>query len=549
MNHKKIQLTAYVSFAVVLSIFYLPICCTFDPIERTKDIIQVAKLVVCLPYNLTQYFLFQNTPYTQALNSLKKPFPNAKETYQELNADPANPFLLSIGTAMSQTEIAENIIQPDYLKTILYKHFQAHKNPTSWIIQRWGYAIRSISDITCHECNITTNLESVQHDHPLVSRIVKNITPDKDNSSLKISACPHCSSVNISQIPKEITPFTHEHRQGIKKQLESLGVWNQKAASQTPGCRISGELANILDEHGNVVFEKLQEQVQFAQNLQHPLWVFHHYANPKCKPHLFEHKDDIAWFANTCAQFVQACPGLTHVCPISQIMGFGMQVSRQKMLPPFSCSIDTDQFLKNIVSAQVAASKAMKKINPHLKVLVSHQWKPMKPVHGLGDPRHALECAACTIADRMYNKKFVQLLKPHTDSFDGIALSIYPALYFNTITPCGNNCSGMLDPQSALEAIIQTHQAFPDKEIHIIETGCNSNNPETKKLFVDMTLHVCKLAKDLGISVKSCYLWGHANNPYFEWNKNPGTSFFGPFENLEVDSINEYGKYLQEILK
>lgn len=553
MNLKKIQLTLYGFLAVALSIFYQPLYSSLDPIQRAKQIAQAAKLVLCLPYNLTQLYILQNTPqqkaYQQAQKALRQPFPPAKKTYQDLNANPNNPFLVSIGTAMSQTEITDNIIHPEYLGKLLHKKSRAHKNPSNWLAERWGYVIRSVCDIQCNECNKTTNLGLLQQDHPLIAIITKNIIPNKNTSTLEIASCPHCHSSHINQLEKRITPFTQEDKQAIKKQLESLGVWNQKAASNIPGCRISGELANILDKDGNIILEKLQEQVRFAQDLQHPLWVFHHYANPKCKPHLFEHKDDITWFADKCAQFIQACPGLTHVCPISQIMGFGMQVSRQKMLPPFSCSVNTDQFLQNVVRAQVEASKAMKKINPHLKVLVSHQWKPMKPIHSIGDPRHALEYAACTIADRMYNQKFVQLLKPHADSFDGIALSIYPALYFNTITPCGNNCTGMLDPHAALEAIIQTNQSFPDKEIHIIETGCNSNDPDIKKQFVDMTLYVCKLAQNLGIPVKSCYFWGHANNPYFEWNKNPGTSFFGPFENLEVDSMNEYGKYLQEILK
>lgn len=553
MKLKKIQLTLYTLAAVTLSIFYHPLYASLDPIERAKQIAQAAKLALYLPYNLTQLYILQNNPqqkaYKQALKALRQPFPPAKKTYQELNAHPESPFLVSIGTAMSQTEFTDNIIHPEYLAELLQKKSQTDKNPRSWLTQRWGYVIRSVCDIQCNQCNTATNLASLQQDDPLVTTIVKNFSLNKNTNRLQLSACPYCQSVNIMQRPQTIAPLTKEDKKAIKEQLESLGVLSQAAACHIPGCRISGELANLLDNDGNIILEKLQEQVRFAQDLQHPLWVFHHYANPKCKPYLFEQKDDIAWFADKCAQFIQACPGLTHVCPISQIMGFGMQVSRQKMLPPFSCDISTDQFLQNIVQAQIAASKAMKKINPHLKVLVSHQWKPMKPIHSLGDPRHALECAVCTIADRMYNQKFAQLLKPHTDSFDGIALSIYPALYFDTVTPCGNNCTGMIDPQAALEAIVQTNLAFPDKEIHIVETGCNSNDPETKKQFVDMTLYVCKLAQDLGIPVKSCYFWGHANNPYFEWNKNPGTSFFGPFESLEIDSINEYGKYLQEILK
>lgn len=487
---KKFQLTLYITTAATISIFYQPVACPLNPLERAKQIIQAARTALFLPYNLLQVTP-QQMAYKKAQDELKNPFPCAKQTYQDLNEGDNN-FLMSIGISMSQISTTENTIHPEYLRELLEEKSQIDKDPKKWLADRHGYTKRATS---------------------------------------------------------HTTKFSLEDEQKILEQLKTLGVYNQKASAIMPSYRLSIEIADFVDDQGNIDQIKIKRQALFLKNLNHPLTVFHHYTNPKSKPNLFESKEDIIWFADKCAQFIQACPGLTYVCPISQIIGFGMQVSRQKMLPPFSCNIDTDQFLQNIIQAQVEASNSMKKVNPTLKVLVSHQWKPMKPKHCFGDPRHAIECAACTIADRMYNQKFVQLLKNHKDSFDGIALSIYPALYFDKITPLGNNCTGMLDPQSALEAIVQIHQAFPDKEIHIIETGCNSCNPEIKKQFVDMTLYICKLVRNLGITVKSCYFWGHTNDPYFEWNKAQGTSFFGPFENLEVDSINEYGKYLQEILK
>ena len=472
---------------------HAPLSCSFDPIERTKQLAQIVKTTLSLSYT---YFFKKNPDlqkYNQALSTInQQPFPPARQTFQELNVDQKNPFLMSIGIAMSQMKTTGNILHPAYLEKLLQKKSQADKNPKQWLADRNGYVVR-------------TALQE--------------------------------------------TEFTQDDEQQLIKQLQILGVYNQPATSTMPSYRLSLEIADFVDKYGVINQEKLLKQAQFLKDLGNPLTIFHHYANPLCKPHLFEKKEDISWFAHICAQLVKECPDLTYVCPISQMMGFGMQVARQKMLPPFSCNIDTDQFLHHIVQAQVAASYAIKKVNPHLKVLISHQWKPMKPAHCIGDPRHALECLICSIADRTYNQKFVQLVKPYIDSFDGIALSLYPALYFDTFTPCGNNCTGILDPQSALEAIIKMHQYFPDKEIHIIETGCNNNDPEIKKQFVDMTLHVCKQARDLGIPVKSCYFWGHTNNPYFEWNKLPGTSFFGPFENLSIDSINEYGAYLQSILK
>ena len=101
-------------------------------------------------------------------------------------------------------------------------------------------------------------------------------------------------------------------------------------------------------------------------------------------------------------------------------------------------------------------------------------------------------------------QKFVQLLQPHTDSFDGIALSIYPAMYFDTITPCGNNCTGKLDPESALEAIVQAHNAFPDKEIHIIEPFFNISKSCLIK--IAPILDVTCILKDSNVFKKSTWL-------------------------------------------
>lgn len=552
----KIHLDVFI--AIGLSLFYRPVTGSFDPIERAKQIASLAKESITLSYNLTQAYFLQQSPklqkYKQAQHALicflcdEGQFPPAGETYKKLNSDPKDPFLVSVGTSMSQTEITENIIHPTFLSKLLYKKAQIQKNPTTWLKDRWGYVIRSTSNITCKDCKQSSHLESIQQDDPLVNSILQNIL-HHETKNLVMSECPFCSSKNIVQEPKQYPTLNKEDQQALVQQLQHLGVFDQSATHSMPAYRISGELADILTKTGEIDTQKLKEQVTFAQKLDHPLYFFHHYANPQCKPHLFEKEEDIAWFANTCAEFIKACPGLTHVCPISQLIAFGLQVSRQKMLPPFSCNITKEQFLQNIVEAQVQASKEMKKVNPNLKVLVSHQWKPMKPVHTFGDPRHALETAICKIADQIYNQSFVQLMKDKQDSFDGIALSVYPALYFDLTTPQGNNCSGILDPEAALETIVKTHQAFPTKEIHIVETGCNSNDPAIKKKFVDMTLYVCQLAREMGIPVKSCYFWGHTNAPYFEWNKNPGTSFFGPFENLDVSSINDYGIYLQEILK
>jgi beta-glucosidase/6-phospho-beta-glucosidase/beta-galactosidase len=227
-------------------------------------------------------------------------------------------------------------------------------------------------------------------------------------------------------------------------------------------------------------------------------------------------------------------------------------------LPPFVCSISQREYLNNINQAQVLACKKMKEINPNLKVLISHQWKPMKPYHSMLSPWYGLETLVCYVADRMYNGDFVRILTPHQNDFDGIALSVYPAFYFNgwkLENGIEANHSGKISEQDALDTIMQTHQAFPNKDIYIIEAGCNTKDPERKKEFIDMMLRVCKITRDRGVKIKGLYFWGHTNDPefYSEWNLQPGSTNFAPFETLNPEypcnSINAAGLYLQEIVK
>ena len=133
-------------------------------------------------------------------------------------------------------------------------------------------------------------------------------------------------------------------------------------------------------------------------------------------PNLFEKEEHARWFANYCAQVVASSPQITHVCPISQLVAFGTRVKRQ-MLPPFQAAVDQEVYFNNIVQAHIQAYKKIKAINPNIQVLVSHQWKPMKPKHGLTDPRGMLEALICKIASRMYNGKFVSLYATPYRSF------------------------------------------------------------------------------------------------------------------------------------
>ncbi|MBI2352982.1 hypothetical protein HYV11_01920 [Candidatus Dependentiae bacterium] len=499
------------------------------------------------PYDACFQWYYGSAQYQQALKELKKPFPPATETFKKLNENEKVPFAVSIGTALSQTGHTQNIIHPHYLGTLLKKESKKQKiNAQQFLKDHWGYVVAATADIICSNCGTTTHLKTTKPTDPKINNIVAILMNDK-TEKLCLSICPNCKSDDIKELPQTLHHFTKEQQICFVEQLKALGVFEQTAATQLPTYRLSLELSDLVNRDGIIDTKKLEEQATFVNELKNPLIFMHHYANPQCKPHLFEDKKDITWFANICAQFIEKCPHVTHVCPISQIMGFGLQVQRQS-LPPFCCNIDKDQFLQNIVLAQVTASKAMKIKNPNLKVLLSHQWKPIKPLHGITDPRYGLEYLVCTIANRMYNQKLVQLVQSHQDSFDGIALSVYPMLYFDSITPKGSNTSGIIDPEAALEAIVQTHKAFPNKDIYIVETGCNSNDPEKKKEFVDMTLHVCQLARNMNIPVKTCFFWGHTNESYFEWNQLPNNNHFGAFESFSVDSINEYGKYLQSIV-
>ena len=465
--------------------------------------------------------------YEEKLNTLltahQQGYPPAQETYQKLNSQ--KPFVTSIGISMSQTEDTNNTIHPEYLKTLLAEQSQKQNNPQQWLKERHGYVVRS---------------------------------------------------------EQEYRPFTTEDKKNMVEQLHKLGVFKQKGAQGLPAYRLSIELADIVDNNGNTDNNKLQEQAEFLSELGNPLTFMHHYTNPQCKPRLFESREDITWFADKCVDVVRACPGLTHVCPISQIMGFGLQVARQEMLPPFSCDIKpkkqisfldklsnfdfTDakatEFLENIVEAQITAGLKIKNTRPNIKVLISHQWKPMKTKHSFGNLRQPIEKCVASIADNMCNQKFVAMVKakdPKLQSFDGIALSVYPSLYFEDWKPDGNNCSGKLDPEAALEAIVQTAQAFPGKDIYIVETGCNLDNKTEiadKQKFVDMTLYVCQLAQEMGIPVKTCYFWGQNNDQYFEWNKvkdrknssKNDKAQFGPFDTMDPESMNPYGEYLKKVI-
>ena len=492
---------------------------------------------------------------------IKAPFPSAIDTYSTLNQDPANPFVISYGTSMSQArKDSANTANSRYIRSQLQKIAQKQSNPKIWLSHSnhiW-YVLNALPIVICNHCNTQINPKTLtlQRDCQIIDDIINDISSQKSAKQLTMAQCPTCKHKNdLTELPSTTKPFTDKHKHAMTNQFHALNILSQPGCKTLPVYRLSVEASDVLqDGTTNIDPKKLHDQAQFLASFGGNLVVFgHHYSNPQVIPNLFEKSAHIPWFANYCAQVVQSCPRITHFCPISQPIAFSFHLARSQDLPPFICSINQKDYLANMTQAHVAACIAIKKVNPNIQVLVCHQWKPMRAMHT--DIRSLLESFICSVADKKYNGEFVKQMKPYEKYFDGIALSIYPPVTFNLFWPQGTNCSDILDADAALEAIVQTHKHFPTKDIYVTETGCNTTNPEKKRQFIDMMLHVCLLARNKGIPVKGIYFWAHTNDPdfYSEWNAAPGSTHFAPFDKLDTEnpanSINASGTYIQEILR
>lgn len=487
-------------------------------------------------------------------------FLDGAQSYKDLNSDTIKPFVVGVGTSMSQTHQVENTVSDSFIRSALQSVVKKLpvKKAEAWLKSpdRIWYILRSLPEYSCENGHVTDPVKlDLVADSGKITAMLTDMAHHRVGSALTITHCPDCQAP-VTERVKVVPVFTKSHQEAMLEQVRHLHIFDQFGYKMgLPGVRISLEAADVMVSGSTELStRKLAEQALFINSFGNPLLFFHHYANPQTIPDLFEKPEHAMWFARYCVEVLKLSPQVTHVCPMSQPLGFAFRVVRGT-LPPFKRDIDQEKYVQNIVNAQVVASQEIKKLNKDIQVLVSHQWKSMKPKHtSLADPRRAFEIGICKIADKMYNGKFIALIKPHMKHFNGIALSIYPALHFNLWAPEGDNIAGKIDFEAALEALVETSKAFEGKDIYVVETGCNTADNDTKRQFIDMTLYACRIARDKGIPVKGVYFWGITNDKdfYSEWNSAPGSTYFGPFDRLDVanplGSINAAGQHLKYIL-
>jgi len=484
-------------------------------------------------------------------------FPPASETYQKLNL--TDDFTFSCGTAMSQANPASrNSMHPTFILSQLQTLAFQQDNPRAWLISpdRIWYLLNALPDITCHNCNITlrSNEFDLIKDQKIISAIIDDVAQHPLALSLKISKCPTCNGA-VTLTPKNIPAFQEQEQNQMVQLIDALGVKDQIGCrnGRLPTYRLSVEMSDVLQDNGSghIDLNKLQKEASWLKKFGNVLAFLSHYTLPLDILDLFESEKGIESFAQYAQEFTKANPQITHICPISQPIAFSFRTARQKNLPPFCSKLTQSELFQNVIKAHVAAYQKIKATNPNVRVMICHQWKPMVPYHSSKDPRYYLEKLICSIAHKMYNSAFVHELKKHSDCFDEIALSVYPPIYFDTWTPRGDNCNGAIDAQYSLEAIMNMHHAFPHKKIIVAETGCNSSDPETQRAYMDMMLHVCDQARQLGAQVDGCFMWTITNDKkyYREWNTKAGSSKFGMFDTLNASSINAAGAYLRDTVR
>ncbi len=482
--------------------------------------------------------------------------PKAEENYKYLMQDRSMPFAMSVGTSMSQTHLSQNTVHPEFVRKKMLEIAKklGKEEGLKWLKdeKRIWYLLRSMPQYDCI-CGFKDVSELNQNQIYVAIHYITQHFMNKNE--LEITDCPKCSE-KLTKKAEHQDLFTHEMQDKMASLIKEL-IKDAKLEAQIPNARLSIEISDIL-KSGTIEIDetKLNNVVGFINKIGNPMIFFHHYANPISLPNLFEKEEHAEWFANICAKIIEKLPNITHVCPISQPTGFMFRVTRNQDLPPFEYGVDQDTLLNNMMKASALAAERMKAVRNKngngikLNTLVSHQWKMMLPKHSYYDPRYALEAMVTTIADKMYNGKFVNAVQPYLDKFDGIALSVYPALKFDMWKPDGSNIAGAVDYQGSLGAVVETNKAFPLKDIYIVEAGCNNADEKVKKEYIDMMLCVCARARQVGIPLKFLGFWAITNDSdfYMEWNTKKGTTNFGPFDGMEPSSINAGGRHIQKII-
>lgn len=481
-------------------------------------------------------------------------FPPAKETYKILNQD--DQFVVGVGTALSQANpVSKNTMHPDFILQQMHKMAFLQKNPRQWLggAQRIWYLLNSMPNITCSSCGKTTTPHTLdlQQDKALVSTMLDDMIANSGSKKLDLSRCPHCQSGNIELRPIDLATWGPVQQAQTLDQIKALGLDTQIGAkSGLPVYRLSVELADVMQDGKRALdTKKLHDQAAWLKRVGNPFIFLFHYTLPINYLDLFETEEGIEFFANFAQEFVRANPQITHICPISQPMAFSQRVARQMTLPPFESKLTPQKLFENLMKAHVLAYKKIKAVNPNVKVYICHQYKPMIPFHNSSfDPRYSLEKFICSLADRFYNQACLNEFKKHEKYIDGLAISVYPPLYFNMWIPIGDNSSGIVDGPNSLQAIMQMHKAFPSKEIIVTETGCNSDQPEIQDTYFDMMLDVCKQARDLGVKIYGCLFWAPTRDSqyYREWNTKLGSSNFGMFKSMDPRSILPFGQYIKD---
>jgi hypothetical protein len=469
-----------------------------------------------------------------------------------------NPFTMSVGTSMSQTHVTDNTTNPRFIRKKLYEISQkkGKEKAKSWLKAKnvYWYLLRSMPKYGCingHEIHAGQIADEI-----IVNKLLDDIVNHLDDNDFILTQCPICDSDKIGIVKEEEDLFDEVMENKLVGLIKNLGV-DLQIENGLPNARLSIEISDILKIGTTEVDEnKLDRMVKFINKIGNPMLFFHHYANPRVLSNLFEEQKDIFWFSDICTKIIAKLPNITHVCPISQPIGFVFRVTRED-LPPFEYNKKRDEIVENMIKACAQASIEMKNVRlsqggKKLNVLISHQWKIMKAKHkNITDIRYAIELLVTTIADNKYNGLFVKHVKPYIDKFDGIALSVYPALQFDMWKAEGSNIGGDIDYEGSIDAVVETSKAFPGKDIYIVEAGCNTDDSGLKKKYIDMMICVCKRARDAAIPVKALYFWGITNHSdfYMEWNSRKGSTYFGAYDTMELSSINASGEYIQKILK